>query len=99
MARPTQSTGKYTGISQNITVAGTTAQATNAFDANTWEIRVCSTTACWINIGVNPTATTGTGSVYLPANWAEFFHVNPGQKIAAIQDTAGGKLNIMELSR
>lgn len=99
MARHSESTGKFTGIAQKVAVGAASAQATNAFDANTWEIRVCSTTACWINIGVNPTATSGTGSFYLPPNWADFFHVNPGQKIAVIQDAAGGNLSVMELSR
>lgn len=87
------------GASQNITVAGTSAAVTNPFGANIFDIRVVSTTNCWIKIDGTPTATTGAGSSYLPAGVVEYFHVNPGQKIAAIQDAAGGTCNVTEMTR
>lgn len=80
---------------QAVTITGTSAQSA-AFAASTKYIRLVSTTACWIQFGANPTATTTTPSILLAANVPEFFGVTPGQKVAGIQDAAGGKLSIAE---
>jgi len=47
-----------------------------------------------ILVGSNPTATTT--STLLFANSAEFIWLTPGYKIAVLQETAAGKLNITE---
>lgn len=99
MPQTLNSTLRLSGTSQNVTVSGTSAAVTNAFAATTGDIRVVSTTNCWIAIGASPTATTGAGSSYLPAGAIEYFHVTGGQKIAAIQDSAGGTLNVSEMTR
>lgn len=100
MARHTENTGKISLVTQNITIGAASAQATNAFAANTWEIRIAASGACWVKIDVNPTAAAAAGSFYLPSGQVEYLHVNPGQKIAAIQDGAStGTLSIAECSR
>jgi hypothetical protein len=83
------------GTAQEITVAGTSAAVANAFGSGVRMVRLCSTTACRIAFGAAPTA-VATGA-YLPANAPENFVVNPGEKVAAIQESAGGKLSVVEI--
>lgn len=65
---------------------------------NTTHVRVVATSACWIAFGAAPVAVaSGVGSIYLPPGVPEYFWVLPGEKIAVIQDTAAGVLNIAEL--
>lgn len=63
----------------------------------TLHIRLCSTADCWIAFGANPTASTGAGSLLLPASVPEYFWVKPGEKIAVIRSSADGVLSIAEL--
>lgn len=58
--------------------------------------RVTSTTACWIAINDDPTASAGTGSAYLPANVIEYIYINTDgvDKIAAIRASADGTLSL-----
>lgn len=100
MARTLDSTLRFSGVSQNVTVAASSAATANAFGANTSEIRVVSTTNCWAKIGDGtPTAAAAANNFYLPAGVVEYFHVTPGQRIAVIQDSAGGTLNVSEMTR
>lgn len=97
MGYPT--TLRWTGVSDYITVNGTSAQSA-ALGANTREIRVVSTTNCHINIGADPTAAaTDNNGIYLPAGVVEYFHVTPGQKVAVIQDSGAGVLCVAEMTR
>lgn len=93
------STMRWTGVSDYITVNGTSAQS-SAFASHTHEIRVVSTTNCHINIAQDPTAAaTDSNGFYLPAGVVEYFHVSPGQKVAVIQDTGAGVLCVAQMSR
>jgi|SRR5215831_9734727 len=66
---------------------------------NTTHIRVVAAQTCWISFGTNPTAAVGgTASILLPAGIPEYFYVNRGEKLAVIQDSAAGTLNIAELA-
>jgi len=67
----------------------------------TTHIRVVSTTNCWIAFGSNPTAAAGTGTaaILIPAYTPEYFWVVKGERLAVIQDTAAGNLNIAELAQ
>lgn len=97
--RTLDSTLRWNSLSDYITVAASSAQSA-VFGAQTKEIRVVSTTACHINIGQNPTAAaTDNNGFYLPANVVEYLHVTPGQRLAVIQDTAGGTLCVAEMTR
>ena len=65
---------------------------------NTTHIRVVATSACWIAFGSNPIAVAATSpSIYLPAFTPEYFWVNKGERLAVIQDSGAGSLNIAEL--
>lgn len=99
MGRTLDSTLRWSGLSDYVTVNSTSAQSA-AFGDNTSEIRVVSTTNCHINIGQNPTAAaTDDNGIYLPANVIEYYHVSPGQRVAVIQDTAGGTLCVSQMTR
>lgn len=68
-----------------------------ALDAKTKFIRLASTTACWVKIASNPTASVGAGSIYVPANVPVFFGGALGAlKVAAIKDTTAGNLSISQ---
>lgn len=65
---------------------------------NTNHIRLVSTSNCWVAFGANPTAAVGTSpSILLIAGVPEYFWVFPGERVAVVQDTAAGNLNIGEL--
>lgn len=80
---------------QTIAVGAASVALTNPFGTYTTVVRLCSTTACHIALGASPTATTS--SPYLPANTPWFIEVAPGQKVAAIQNAAGGTLHVTEM--
>lgn len=99
MPRNLDSTLKWNGGSDYVAVATASAQSA-AIPAYISVIRVCSTTACHLNIGVSPTAAaTDNNGFYLPANVVEYLSVTPGQVVAVIQDTAAGNLSIAYMTR
>ena len=55
-------------------------------------VRVVATTDCHIAFGANPTATAN--SMLLPAKLPEYFICSPTDKVAVIQDVAGGNLSV-----
>lgn len=90
---------KWKEVSDYIAVGAASVQSA-VFGAQTREIRVVSTTACHINIGTSPTAAaTDNNGIYLPANVIDYFHVNPGQRLAVIQDAVAGTLSVAEMTR
>lgn len=83
----------YIGSSVNVSFNATSAQSA-ALSSTETQARIVATQPCYIAVGTNPTATTA--STYLPAGISEYIAVNPGDKIAALQVTAAGVLNITE---
>jgi hypothetical protein len=83
------------GTNQTIAVGAASVAVTNPFGGYTTVVRLCSTTACHIKVAVTPVATTS--DPYLPAHVEWFIEVAPGQKVAAIQNTAGGTLHVTEM--
>jgi hypothetical protein len=91
---------------QNIAynVAGGASVQSNAFGSQTYAIRVSTAglvdstnTGARIAVGDNPTASATTAA--LPLNWVEYIKVTPGQKIAALGNSAAtGSLNVTELT-
>lgn len=79
------------GPAQNVSFNTTSA---SSLQLNTNVVRLSATQACYIAVGATPTATTS--STYLPAGVVEYIRVIPGQRIAAIQATTAGILNITE---
>lgn len=82
---------------QVVAFTGTSAASSNAFGAGINVVRLVASSACHIKFDGSPTATTS--DVYLPADWPEYFVVTQGQKVAAIQASAGGNLIVTEMSR
>ncbi len=85
------------GTTQTVSTSTTSAAATNAFGAQTYQIRVVATVATNIKIG-NGSVTATTSDPLVPANVPEYFTVTPGQKIAAILGTGTGSLYVTEMS-
>lgn len=93
------STLKWKGVSDVVAYVGSSVQSA-VFGSQTREIRVVCSSNAWINIGQNPTAAaTDNNGIYMPANVVEYFHVNPGQRVAVIQDSAGGNMCVAEFTR
>lgn len=96
--RTLDSTLRFSGTSQTVTTGASSAATSNAVAHR--EVRLVCTQNCWVNFGgADVTASAAAGSIYLPANVVEYFHVTPGQYVAAIQDTAAGVLSVGEMTR
>jgi hypothetical protein len=91
-------TASRPGASQDITTGAVSATLTNAFGPTTYQVRLSCTTACRYRVVEAAGGTAVSTDTLLPVNWVEHIIVSPGQKIAAIQDAAVGKLNITEMS-
>ena len=83
------------GTSQNVAYTGTAGTISNAFGEGVTKVRVVTTSAAFIAFGQAPTATTS--GAYMPAESAEYFTVRPGEKVSAIQLSAGGTLYVTEI--
>ena len=88
--------GFYPTASQNVSFTGSSAQS-SAVAMTTWQVRLIADNDCYVAFGSNPTATTS--GTWLPATSPEFFAVRPGDKIAVIQKSASGTLNVSEMNR
>ncbi|WFU53869.1 hypothetical protein QA639_30010 [Bradyrhizobium pachyrhizi] len=76
------------GVTQTIAYDASVG-ATNAFGAETYQLRLVANSACCYRIG-DGTQTATTADIYLPANLVEYVIVSPGQRIAAIKATTNG---------
>jgi hypothetical protein len=84
-------TKTVSGSSTQSSVIGT-AGATPGADVT---VRLAATTDCWLAFGANPTAAADAAdAIFLPSGIVEYMDVVAGTKIAVIQNSAGGKLNI-----
>ena len=78
------------GTTQTIAYDSTTP-ITNAFGTQTRQVRVVSNSACHIHFyDSTGSATATTSDPFLPANWIDYYTVNPGQKISAIKAATNG---------
>jgi hypothetical protein len=77
------------GTTQTIAYTDTSAAITNAFGAQTYQIRVVADSACHIKIG-DGAQTATTSDPFLPANWPEYMTVTPGQRISAVRAASDG---------
>lgn len=83
------------GTHQSVPYTGTAGTITDAVATGTLKVRVVVTTAAFIKIDNNPTATSS--DVYLPADSPEYFTIAAGQKVSAIQVSSGGTLHVTEI--
>lgn len=86
------------GVSQDIATGAASVTLTNPFGPQTYQVRLSCTVACRFRVVEAAGGTAVAADTLLPPNWVEYIIVSPGQKIAAIQETAIGKLNITEMS-
>lgn len=82
---------------QSVAFTGTAGTISNAIGAQINLIRVVVTEAAYIAIAKSPTATSA--GVYLPADTPEYFTVNGGEKVSAIQVSSGGTLHVTEMTK
>lgn len=95
--RNINTTYRPSDVTQNVPYTGTAGTIANPISAQTFNVRVYCTTDAFVKFGVTPTATTAdmpvAGGVF------EYFSVNPGEKISAIQSTANGTLYVTEMTQ
>lgn len=84
------------GAAANVTTSGTSA-ASSAFGSQTYEIRVSVTEATYVRVG-DGTPTAVAGDTLMHAGSVEYFRVTPGQKVAGLQVSTGGIMNVTELT-
>jgi hypothetical protein len=78
-------------------VGTTSAASTNPVPTGVAAVRLLASTACYVKLGTSPTADTTTSFMLAP-NFPEIFTIRPGEKVAVIQVSASGTLNITELT-
>jgi len=83
----------YIGSSQEVAIGATSTQS-SAVGPNTSIVRLVSDADCYVAIGSNPTA--AAGGCLLSAGLTEYFACDGGDKVAVIQKSAAGTLNITE---
>lgn len=76
------------GAGQNAAIGASSAAVSNAFGTQTRIVKLDVTTGCHVNFAGAPTATTSDH--HMLANTSEYFAVDPGQKVAVIQDSDAG---------
>jgi hypothetical protein len=80
--------------SQVVAYTGTAGTST-AINTYTNVVRLLATTAAFIRFG----GTAVANDMYLPAGVAEYFTINGGDTISAIQVASGGSLYITEMTQ
>ena len=85
------------GTVQNIAFTATAGQLTNAVGDSTRVVRIVSDQDCYYKFGANPTATTS--DTFLPAGVVEYLAIARGEKISVVQASAGGTLNVTEMTK
>ena len=83
------------GTAQSVGYGVAAGTITTAVGAGTYRVRVVVTTAAYILIAKDPTATTA--HVYMPADRPEYFNIRPGEKVSAIRVTNDGTLYVSEI--
>lgn len=82
------------GTHQSKAYTGTAGTIDNAVGAASHHVRVVVTSAAYVKVG----GTATTADVYMPADKPEIFEIRPGEKVSAIQVSAGGTLHVTELT-
>lgn len=81
-----------------IVALGAASVASTAVGLQTYAVRIASTGACHIAIGMAPTA-TASSTLIAAGLVGEIFRIAPGEKVAVIQDGAAtGNCSITELT-
>jgi hypothetical protein len=80
--------------------SGGPSSSTAALGAQCYVVRVATGTApAFVKIGDNnPTADSSGGSLLMPANSTDYLVTTPGQKVAAIAQSAAALVTVTEMS-
>jgi hypothetical protein len=90
-------TSSRLGTATVFTLSGS-SQATAAFGAETFQIRVATGgQPAFVKVG-DGTPTATTSDTLMPANWVDYLTVTPGQKIAVLQAGTAGTLSVTEIA-
>ena len=84
------------GTHQSVAFTGTAGTITNVVGTQTYKVRVMVTTDAFIKVDNTANLPATSSDVYMPALAAEYFTITPGQKVSAIQVSAGGTLHVTE---
>ena len=82
--QPSSRAGSTQTIAYDASVA-----ITNAFDSETYQLRLVADSACCYRIG-DGAQTATIADAFLPANVIEYVIVSPGQRISAIKAATNG---------
>ena len=97
MAANRLQTAARAGVNTTFTTSAS-SQATAAFGAQTYLIRVATATnPIFLKIG-DGTPTATSSDLVVGVNVESYFAVTPGQKAAVLQNTAAGQVSITEMS-
>lgn len=80
-------------LGDNQAVGAASAQFTTAMAASGTYLFV-SDVGCYIQQGVNPTASSADGSMFLPGNCPVLIQGRNGAKLAVIQSSTGGNASL-----
>lgn len=80
---------------QSVAFTGTAGTITNGVGTGVLKVRVYVTSAAYIYIGARAAT---TGDVPMAAGVPEYFTISPGEKVSAIQVSAGGDLHVTEIT-
>ena len=83
------------GAHKGVAFSGTAGTIAHAIGTGVTKVRVVVTSSAYIKVDNNPPATTA--DVYLPAERPEYFSITPGQRVSAVQVSAGGTLHVTEI--
>lgn len=98
MGRLSQIAALRPGTSQDITTGASSATLTNAFGPQAYCVRLAATAALRYRLVEAAGGTAVATDTYMPAGGVDYIVVTPGQKIAAIQESGAGKLNVTEMA-
>ena len=87
------------GVTQTVTVSGTTAATSTALNAQCRVVQLVSTENCYVLPGSGTPTATAVNGMFILKDWPHYINVSGGEKIAAIQVSAGGTLYVSELTQ
>ena len=80
---------------QLVAASGTSAQSAVVDASNDRLVEMSTSSAIYYTLGTNPTAAKSAGSTYLAAGAMRYVYVPLNNKIAVLQDSAGGNVTII----
>jgi hypothetical protein len=86
----------FLGKFQQVSITSSNLESA-AFGNGTNIIKIFCTKDCWVQLGVNPTATqAGPDSAIIRGGIIQYIGVKPGWKISVIRTTENGTMDITE---